>query len=172
MFASRQTQALAGTGICGEPHVFVSADTRQISITNWKGPISNEPFNHSHPSPTTAAKSVKKHHPGLPGIPRPLHVSRFTRVPPARAGAHKPLHLSRTFYKSPLFMQNKPNFLPPLINLTPVRISCYENPRPCTRPVNKPNQSPNKPNQSPIKADLLDALMNVSSCITNHYEKK
>jgi len=47
-------------------------DTRQISITNWTGPISNEPFNHSYPSPTNAAKSVKKHHPGLAGIPHPL----------------------------------------------------------------------------------------------------
>jgi len=55
--------------------------------------------------------------------------------------ACKALRLSRTFYKSALFMQNKPNFLPPLINLTPVRISCYENNRLPIPRKNKPNQS-------------------------------
>ena len=106
MFASRQTQPRRQMPDKAENRKFsYQRDTRQISITYWKGPISNEPFNHSHPSPTTAAKSVKKHHPGLPGIPRKLHPferseifsevpiyreragARFIRLPPSASAA-------------------------------------------------------------------------------------
>jgi len=54
--------------------------------------------------------------------------------------ACKPLHLSRTLYKSPPVMQNKPNFPHTRTDLTLINISCYENPRLPKACKNKPNQ--------------------------------
>jgi len=59
--------------------------------------------------------------------------------------AHKALHLSRTFYNSAPFMQNKPNFLHTQINLTPVMISRYESLRLPIPRENKPNQPQSQP---------------------------
>ena len=89
MFASRQTQPRRQAPDTAENRTFsYQQDTRQISITNWKGPISNEPSNHSYPSPATAAKSVKKHHPGLAGIPHPLHPFERSEIPARRGTLH------------------------------------------------------------------------------------
>jgi len=84
----------AGAGLAENRKFSYQRDTRQISITNWKGPISNEPFNHSYPSPTTAAESVKKHHPSLAGVPRTLHASRFTLHASRACRRHAPEHAS------------------------------------------------------------------------------
>ena len=71
--------------------------------------------------------------------------ARFTRVPPARAGANKPLHLSRTLYKSTLFMQNKPNFLRSQMSISSALTKRYEYTLLPTPRENKPNPSPIKP---------------------------
>ena len=180
----------AGAGFAENRKFSYQPDTRQISITNWKGPISNEPFNHSHPSTTTAAKSVKKHHPGLAGIPRKLHPferseifsevpiyreragARFIRLPPSASASPasrftlhasrasrrwRPLHLSRTLYKSALFMQNKPNLLNTRINVTSFLAKHYEDHRFRTRCQNKPNPSPIKSNLQPCRMNLTFA---------------
>jgi len=53
-----------------------------------------------------------------------------------------PLHLSRTLYKSPLFMQNKPNFQDVQMNVTILLIMAYENFIPLAGYKNKPNSNP------------------------------
>ena len=50
-----------------------------------------------------------------------------------------PLHLSRMFYKSPIFMQNKPNLLNAKMNVNKVLTKDYENQPSCGRRQNKPN---------------------------------
>ncbi len=75
-----------------------------------------------------------------------------------------PLHLSRTLYKSHLFMQNKANFLDALMNVTSLITVDSEN---------KSNWTlgENKANTKPIKANLLDAQMNVNLTLTKGYRK-
>ena len=51
------------------------------------------------------------------------------------------LHLSRTLYKSALFMQNKPNFRKPKMNLSFYSTRDYENISDWTLSQNKPNPS-------------------------------
>jgi len=53
-----------------------------------------------------------------------------------------PLHLSRTLYKSPLFMQNKPNFLRSQMNVNIYNTMDYENKSGWTLGQNKPNSNP------------------------------
>jgi len=50
-----------------------------------------------------------------------------------------PLHLSRILYKSPLFMQNKPNFQKSQMNVTPYNTTDYENKSNWTLGESKPN---------------------------------
>ena len=57
-----------------------------------------------------------------------------------------PLHLSRELYKSPLFMQNKPNFQKSQMNVNPYNTTDYENISDWTLGQNKPNSNPIKPN--------------------------
>ena len=76
-----------------------------------------------------------------------------------------PLHLSRTLYKSALFMQNKPNFQDTQMNLKFCKKMTYENKHNWTLSENKPNSNPNKPN-------FQKAQMNVNSLITKNYRKK
>jgi len=53
-----------------------------------------------------------------------------------------PLHLSRILYKSPLFMQNKPNFQKSQMNVTPYNTTDYENKSNWTLGESKPNSNP------------------------------
>ncbi len=76
-----------------------------------------------------------------------------------------PLHLSRTLYKSTLFMQNKPNFQKSQMNVNPYNTTNYENKSNWTLGENKPNSNPNKPN-------LRKAKMNVNLTLTRDYRKK
>jgi len=76
-----------------------------------------------------------------------------------------PLHLSRTLYKSALFMQNKPNFPKSQMNIIPYNTKDYKNFIPLAGPKNKPNSNPNKPNSQ-------KAQMNTNSLITKDYRKK
>ncbi len=75
-----------------------------------------------------------------------------------------PLHLSRTLYKSALFMQNKPNLLDAQMNLSNVKTMNYKNFIPLAGYKNKPNSNPIKPN-------FRKAQMNVNSFITKDYRK-
>jgi len=52
-----------------------------------------------------------------------------------------PLHLSRTLYKSALFMQNKPNFRKSQMNVSFFTQKAYENKSNWTLGESKPNQS-------------------------------
>ena len=52
-----------------------------------------------------------------------------------------PLHLSRTLYKSALFMQNKANFPDAQMNVTSLITVEYENKSNWTLGENKPNQT-------------------------------
>jgi len=76
-----------------------------------------------------------------------------------------PLHLSRILYKSPLFMQNKPNFLRSQMNLNPHSTMAYEN-------ISDWTPGENKPNSNPIKPNLRKAQMNVNLTLTKDYRKK
>ena len=79
--------------------------------------------------------------------------------------AFAPLHLSRTLYKSTLFMQNKPNFQDKQMNVNIYYTKVYKNETASGSGKNKPNSNTNKPN-------LPDAQMNVNSFITKDYRKK
>jgi hypothetical protein len=61
------------------------------------------------------------------------------------------LHLSRVLYKSPLFMQNKPNLLDAQMNVNLVYTKDYENIANWKRGENKPNSKPIKANTKPIQ---------------------
>ena len=52
-----------------------------------------------------------------------------------------PLHLSRTLYKSALFMQNKPNLLNAQMNVSSILTTDYENKSNWTLGENKPKQT-------------------------------
>jgi len=111
---------------------------------------------HTHHQPPQRNPS-KNTMPALPGFRArfTFHAPRFTRVAPACAGAHKPLHLSRTFYKSTLFMQNKPNLQPAQINVSSCITTHYENRRLRTPPKDKPNQTrPQTPHPNPSKTTI------------------
>ena len=79
--------------------------------------------------------------------------------------AYKALHLSRTLYKSPLFMQNKPNFQDVQMNVNSILTKDYERNDIFAVPENKANSNP-------IKANLLDAQMNVTSVKTKDYNNE
>ena len=97
-----------------------------------------------------------------------LHASRYT----LHASRNCPLHLSRVLYKSPLYMQNKPNFRKSQMNVNLYNTTDYENKSNWKLGENKPNTNPiqtqskpiqsqlkpikcqNKPNSKPIKANF------------------
>jgi len=56
--------------------------------------------------------------------------------------AYKALHLSRTLYKSTLFMQNKPNLPDAQMNVNSLLTMTYENKHNWTLGENKPNSNP------------------------------
>jgi len=80
--------------------------------------------------------------------------SLFTKSPP--------LHLSRALYKSPLFMQNKPNFRKSQMNVSSILATDYKNFIPLTGQKNKPNSNP-------ISSKTK---MTANSCLTKDYENK
>jgi len=61
-----------------------------------------------------------------------------------------PLHLSRTLYKSALFIENKPNLLDAQMNLKFCSKMAYENKRNWTLGQNKPNSNPIQTQSNPI----------------------
>ncbi len=75
-----------------------------------------------------------------------------------------PLHLSRTLYKSTLFIQNKANFRKSRMNVNLYNTTNYENKSDWTLGENEPKTNPIKPN-------LKRAQMNVNSLITKDYRK-
>jgi len=79
--------------------------------------------------------------------------------------AYKALHLSRVLYKSPLFMQNKPNFLRSQMNVNSLLTTDYEN-------ISDWTLGENKPNSNPIKPNLKNAKMNVNLYVIEDYRKK
>ena len=62
-------------------------------------------------------------------------------------------------------MQNKPNFLDALMNVTSLIPADYENIANC-------KLCENKANTKPIKANLLNAQMNVNKVLTKDYENE
>ncbi len=78
---------------------------------------------------------------------------------------YSPLHLSRSLYKSPIFMQNKPNLQKSQMNVNLYNTTDYEN-------IANWTLGENKPNSNPIKPNLQKAKMNVNSLITKDYRKK
>jgi hypothetical protein len=114
--------------------------------------------------------------------------SLFTNSPP--------LHLSRILYKSPLFMQNKPNSPNVQMNVSNVKTMNYENFIPLAEQKNKPKTNPisekpkinvnlyfiedyrkkddfvvriNKPNSKPISSK---AKMNANAFLQKDYENE
>ena len=79
--------------------------------------------------------------------------------------AYKALHLSRTLYKSALFMQNKPNLPDAQMNINSLLTKDYEN-------VPLRRRGENKPNTNPIKPNLRKAEMNLNFYLTKDYENE
>ncbi len=80
-----------------------------------------------------------------------------------------PLHLSRVLYKSPLFMQNKANFLDALMNVTSFITTYYENKWQRRVRKNKPNSNPIRTQSNPISEK---PKMNVNKVLRGDYENK
>jgi len=92
-----------------------------------------------------------------------------------------PLHLSRTLYKSALFMQNKANLLNAQMNVNLYVTKDYENKSNWKLSKNKPNTNPIKPNSpsairntqyairntNPIKPNSPSAIRNTQYAIRN-----
>jgi len=78
--------------------------------------------------------------------------------------AFAPLHLSRTLYKSALFMQNKPNFQKAKMNVNIYYTKVYKN-------ETASGSGKNKPNSNPIKPNLQKAQMNINLTLTKDYRK-
>ncbi len=85
-----------------------------------------------------------------------LPISPFTHllIYPFTHSRNCPLHLSRTLYKSNLFMQNKPNLLNAQMNLSSVKTMNYEQITMNKANKNKPNSNPIKPNSKPIQTQF------------------
>jgi len=66
-----------------------------------------------------------------------------------------PLHLSRTLYKSALFMQNEPNFQKSQMNVSIFSQKAYENKSNWTLGENEPNTNPIRTQTNPIKANKM-----------------
>ncbi len=92
--------------------------------------------------------------------PTLAHFSHFRHF----SSLYSPLHLSRALYKSPIFMQNKPNFQKSQMNANLYNTTDYERKRDWTLGQNKPNSNPIKPN-------FRRARMNINSLITKDYRK-
>ena len=93
--------------------------------------------------------------------PTLAHFSHFRHF----SSLYCPLHLSRILYKSPLFLQNKPNLLVAQMNVNPYNKTDYENFTPLAGQKNKPNSNPIKPN-------FQKAQINVNLTLTKDYRKK
>jgi len=76
-----------------------------------------------------------------------------------------PLHLSRTLYKSPLFMQNKPNVKDAQISVNSYIKSKYEK-------LDTWLSGKNKPNSNPIKPNCRKGKIDAKSVFTKDYRKK
>ena len=101
-----------------------------------------------------------------------LRISYFSYRYTLRVSRNCPLHLSRTLYKSTLFMQNKPNFPDDQMNVTKVMKKHYEKKDTWSSGKNKPNSKPNKPNTNPIKPNFRKPKMNINKVLTKDYENK
>jgi len=82
-----------------------------------------------------------------------------------RNTSNRPLHLSRTLYKSTLFMQNKPNLLDAQMNVSNIITRNYQNFIPLAGYKNKPNSNPIKPN-------LVRRRRIANVYVTKDYRKK
>ncbi|HUU19024.1 MAG TPA: hypothetical protein VMW72_17870 [Sedimentisphaerales bacterium] len=78
------------------------------------------------------------------------------------------LHLSRTLYKSTLFMQNKPNFRKAKMNVSIVKTMNYKNFIPLAGQKNKPNSNP----ILSAVGGLPMAKMNVNAFLQKDYENE
>ena len=122
-----RTYSPAGESFSGEPHIFVSADTRQKSS-----------FVNSLGAKRKPLRAIT--------MPYAMRNARY-EIPDTRyASRNCPLHLWRTLYKSPLFMQNKPNFKTGQMNATFCFTRNYEN---------RPLQSPGKQSQFKAKTNPI-----------------
>ena len=115
-----------GARYSGEPHVFVSADTRKKSSFAKQGK-KGKVLNLGHLDFDIVSDFD-------------IRISDFASL--------GPLHLSRTLYKSALFMQNKPNFQKSQMNATSLVAMAYENIANWTLGENKPNSNPIKAKQT------------------------
>jgi len=75
--------------------------------------------------------------------------------------AYKALHLSRTLYKSALFMQNKPNFQKTKMNTNSFKTKDYEN-------IWQPGVRKNKPNPSGLRCLLRICRTDQTQSQTGH----
>jgi hypothetical protein len=83
--------------------------------------------------------------------------------------AYKALHLSRLLYKSPHFLQNKPNFLRSQMNVSNIITTNYQKFIPLVGYKNKPNQTQFKPKTKPI---FQKSKINVNIYYTREYNNK
>jgi len=129
----------------GEPHVFVSADTRQKAFYGNKAK-QNKIMN------IVTKIRVNSWSNSLCAL-MPLWICPFSST-----NVEKPLQISS-------FMQNKPNFPKSQMNVNIYNTTDYENIANWTLGQNKPNTNPNKPN-------LRKAKMNANLYVIEDYRKK
>jgi len=96
-------------------------------------------------------------------------VNRLSSVLCSLSSVVGPLHLSRTLYKSTLFIQNKPNFQKSQINSSAYIKMTYKNKTAFGLVQNKPNQTQFKAKTKPI---CQKSKMNVNIYYTIDYNNK
>ena len=94
-----------------------------------------------------------------------IHDSHFTKL--HSTTVENLLLSARNLYKSPLFMQNKPNFRNTEMHASIYYTKAYSNETAFRRGKNKPNSNPIQTQTNPIAGRLK---MNINSLITKDYE--
>jgi len=128
----------AEIGLFLEPHLWVSKLISKLETGNWYLRHWIHEKNKIRASMTIVVTSI--HNFKQESL---FRIKAFRGVAFCEAGSSlAPLHLSRTLYKSPLFMQNKPNLLDAQMNLSIFSQMAYENNSNWTLGQNKPNSNP------------------------------
>jgi len=132
---------------CPACHEFMS----QLCKTK---PISSRPKTMQPPLPQTVtpifrSAALEKTNPIKPNSPAPAHNPTITSCPAhllhLSFSSASALHLSRLLYKSPLFLQNKPNFKMGNINISAARTKAYANEQRTINNEHYPKQSQSNP---------------------------
>jgi len=155
----------AEIGLFLEPHLWVSKLISKLETGNWYLRHWIHEKNKLRASMTIVVTSI--HNFKQESL---FRIKAFRGVAFCEAGSSlAPLHLSRTLYKSTLFMQNKPNFKDAQMNVSIYLQTAYENNSNWTLGQNKPNSNPIAERVKLMQSVYLERIMKKNAA--KGYEK-